>query len=362
MKYLILTASTGGGHNQAADNLKKEIEKTKEDRAIIYDIFRKNKEFKNNIVEKGYDILIKSIPESYGLLYKLSDNKLTNKLFLKNIFMNKIFNIKKIIENEKIDIIISTHPFAVPIIARLKKFFKINIPFIQIVTDFKAHYAYVDKVVDAYITASEFTKKDMVNKGIDENKIYTYGIPIKDEFRNYKKYNDDDFNILIMGGSMGLKKMETAVDVLIKSNLKIRLNIVCGKNLSLQKRLVRKYQYSIIEGKIKVYGFTDKIYEIMDESKLIITKPGGLTSSEAISKCIPMLIPYSIPGQEIDNTTFLVESNVAVEIKNIYDLPEYVNNLIENKEHYEIMVDNMKKISKNYSTSSIIELSKKMMK
>lgn len=356
MRYLILTASTGGGHNQAANNLKKEIEKNK-DECIILDLLKKDKE-KDTIIEKSYNLLINSIPESYGVIYKLSDNKLINNILLKNLFIDKSLYINKIIKEENIDVIISTHPFSVPIVTRLKEIFKIKLPFIQIVTDFKAHYSYVDKGVDAYITASEYTKEDMIKKGIDERKIHTYGIPIKEEFRNSSKIESDDFNVLIMGGALGLKQMEKAIEVLVKSNLLLKLTIVCGTNLKLKEKICEKYKEYIDNKTMTVYGFIDNINEIMENSKLIITKPGGLTTSETISKCIPMIIAYSLPGQEHENTNFLVESNVAIKIKNIKELPSYVEYLINNKEVYDLMVENMKKISKNYSTESIINLSK----
>lgn len=360
MKYLILTAATGGGHIQAANNLKKEIEKDG-DTCIVYGLFQKSK-FK--LVEKGYDFLLNSnLLKAYSLLYKISDIDFVNQFILKNTFIHYELNLKKVLEQEKPDVIISTHPFGVPIYSQLKTLFHFKIPYIQIITDFKAHSTYIDKKVDAYITGSDYTKETLINKGIDKDKIFVFGIPVKEEFRNpTSKKDDNSFNILIMGGSLGLKKMENVVDTLMHSNLDITLDVVCGKNIKLQKRITKILTKDIIEGKANVYGFTDKVSEIMDRSKLIITKPGGLTSSEAINKHIPMLIPFYIPGQEEENTSFLVESNMALEIRNINYIPEYVKFLKDNKEYYEKMVDNMKKLSKCYSVSKIIELAKSLKK
>ncbi|WP_067141654.1 MGDG synthase family glycosyltransferase [Oceanivirga salmonicida] len=359
MKYLILTASTGEGHNQAAKNLKNEFDKNTDDIAIIHDIFNNSK---LPFVEKGYDFLIANMPNTYGVMYKLSNNKFLNNVLLKNIFLAIELNLKKIIKREKPDIIISTHPFAVPIVTRYKKMFNSDIPFIQIVTDFKAHYTYVDKRVNAYITASEFTKESLIKKGVSEDKIFPFGIPVKDEFKTINHSIDRKNNILIMGGSMGFKNMEKSILELTKSDLDIHITIVCGKNINLRKKLTQILRDEIIKGKIKILGFVNNISEIMDNSKIIITKPGGLTSSEAINKNLPMIIPFSIPGQEQENTAFLVESNVALEIKDISDLPNHLKFLLTNDEHYNMMVENMRKISSLHSIKAIIEVSKNYIK
>lgn len=358
MKYLILTAATGGGHIQAANNLKKEIEKSN-DTCVIHSLFKKSK---FHIIEKGYDFLLNAnLNKAYDILYKISDINFINRVVLKNGLIHYEFVLKKVIEEEKPDVIISTHPFGVPMYAQLKKFFKVNIPYVQIITDFKAHATYIDKCVDAYITGSEYTKNTLLEKGISEDKVHVLGIPVKEEFREKKcDMKDDRFNILVMGGSLGLKSMEKVVDILLHSNLDVHLTVVCGKNINLRKRLIRNTTREIMEGRINIYGFTDKISEIMDKSKLIITKPGGLTSSEAINKHLPMIIPFYVPGQEEENTAFLVESNMALEIRDLEHMPEYVRFLKDNKEYYNKMVENMKNLSKCYSVEKILDVAKKL--
>lgn len=355
MKIVILTASTGAGHNQAAKNLTKEFAKFNDEIKII-DIFQETTKNTNKIICQGYDVFASKLPQTYGIIYNISNNKLINPIFLKNIFFKVEKKLKIILDEIKPDIIISTHPLSVPIISKIKEDSKYTIPFIQIITDFKAHYTYIDKGVDAYITASEFTKTSLTNKGIPENKIFVYGIPIKEEFRNNNKVESDIFKILIMGGSMGLKNMEKSVDVLVNSNLNIKITVICASNIELRKKLTKKFKTKIIEGKIEVKGFVDNIDELMDSSKLLITKPGGLTSTEAINKFIPMIIPFSIPGQEEENTAFLVEEKMAISINDIQDLPKYVKMLLEDKDLYNEMVENMKNLSSSYSIEKIIEL------
>lgn len=363
-KILILTASTGAGHNQAANNLKRSFDEKNHEVEII-DLFKSTDTAMNKIITEGYNFFANKIPDAYGILYNSLDKKQLNKYLLKNAFILIERRISKKIAEIKPDIIISSHPFGVPIISTLKSKDKITIPFVQIVTDFKAHYTYVDENVDAYITASEYTREGLIERGISPDKIYAYGIPTKEEFQVKTKRNFDlsgRFKVLVMGGSMGLKPMKDSVEILISSDLNIQITVVCGNNESLRKKLTNKFSDSIKARKLEVLGFINNVHEYMENSDLIITKPGGLTTTEAINKCIPMLIPFAIPGQEQENASFMVENKMALEIREVSQLPMYIRHLTERPDVYMQMVENMQELSNTYSVDNIIELAEHLMK
>lgn len=358
MKFLILTASTGGGHNQAANNLKKEIEDSG-NIAKVVDIFNyKNDAIKNKIVTKGYDIMATKLPDIYKVFYKFSNNKYFWEIVPKSVFFAQEKNIKNIIEEYEPEVVISVHPFAVSMVSQIKNKTNHKFFFIQIVTDFMAHYSYINDLVDAYIVGSDYTKKTLIDKNIKEEKIFVLGIPTRKEFQSKSELDDNEFRVMIMGGSMGVKKLEKCVEVLLASDLDIKISTICGSNYKLQQKLCKKFVNEIVSGRLDVYGFTNDISKIMDKSKLLITKPGGLTSTEAINKHIPMLIPFSLPGQEVENTQFLVDSNMAIAIRDINDLPFFIENLINDKKRYKSMIDSMKSLSSRYSIEAIIKLYK----
>ncbi|MCK8058266.1 MULTISPECIES: glycosyltransferase [unclassified Fusibacter] len=360
---LIVTASTGAGHNQAANNLKKEFEE-KGMSVHIVDMFKTTSRGMNMIVADGYKILATKLPKTYGVIYKTADKKHFNRIIARNVFIATELRLKKVIRNTVPDLIISTHPFGAPIIGALKEKRKVDAPFIQIVTDFKAHYTYIHPYVDVYITASEYTKNSLVERGISKDKIFAYGIPTKDEFKVSKVRqfsSDKPFELLIMGGSMGLKPMEEAVKELLKIPERLKLTVVCGKNESLVEHLNKDLRAFIEDGHLKVLGFVDNVHELMEEADLIISKPGGLTTTEAINKCIPMIIPFAIPGQEQENTSFLVEHEMAIEVKDIKELHHHIKSLVDQPEYYQRMVNNMLDLSKSYSVDKIIDLAMDMM-
>lgn len=358
-KVLILTTSTGQGHNQAANSLIDTFTNNGYS-CVRTDFLASNSRLLNKVIVKGYEIFASFLPHTYGFFYKLTDNIIIQKI-LSVFFLNTGRKLKKSIYEFKPDIIIATHPFSVIILHNLKKH-GLNIPFISVVTDFKAHYAYISKYVDAYITGSEFTKDSLIKHGIDKNKIFPIGIPINKNFYicdNDIKHikNDDYFNLLLMSGSMGLKNISYVLDELLNNPSKLRITVVCGNNENLKKDLLKKCQSIYPNKKLHILGFSKEISSLMDYCDVIISKPGGLTVTEAITKNLPLIIPFVIPGQEMENTEFLTENGCAYYVPNIKDINPAINKLIENPELLEGMRNKLKNVSSKYSIDEVINIS-----
>ncbi len=360
---LIFTASTGGGHNQAASSLE-EILTGYGYEVLILDALKETHQLLNFIIVDGYKILAKNLPKTYGELYKFSNRKRINgkvTYIFKRLIKKKIY---ELIKKHNPKLIIVTHPFIINIIGELKEKQKLKLPFISVVTDFNAHQTYINKNVDFYITGSNYTKNNLIQKGIPEQKIATCGIPIRNEFyinklSNYKK--GYTFTILLMAGSLGLKAIEKVLKNLNKCRNKLRIFVVCGNNNSLKKKL-NNLNFVETNKEIVIFGFTQEIPKLMDLSDVIISKPGGLTTSEAIVKKLPMIIPFLIPGQEEDNAEFMINSNMAIKVKNINSINIIIDDLINNPTKLLIMKENMNKLSKNYSKKAIIDIIEKAIK
>ncbi|MPQ45299.1 MGDG synthase family glycosyltransferase, partial [Clostridium tarantellae] len=205
-KILILSTSTGYGHDQAANSFK-EILLAENNQVLVYDFLKSNKILNGSVVN-GYELCANSLRLLYGIGYKITNNSFINKL---NgiIFSSVCKSLLKVIDSYKPELIITTHPLCVSILSKLKKKNFISLPIISVVTDFKAHYTYISQEIDAYITASESTKNHMITKGINKNNIFSLGIPLRKEFYNSNKITkihktNNYFNILLMGGGMGL--------------------------------------------------------------------------------------------------------------------------------------------------------------
>lgn len=360
-KVLILTASTGEGHNQAAKSL---ADKFEEHGYAPYtmDLFKETSKALNTVMSDGYKVLANNLPLIYGAMYKMFNRKSFNNRFLRyGLVMVKNRVLEEVKEIEP-DMIVSTHPFAVGIISDLKARKKIDCTFMSVVTDFKAHYAYVSPHVDAYITGSEYTKESLVDMKIPPEKVFPFGIPVKAEFQNCGErpmisMDKERFEVLIMGGSMGSKDIAKVVKCMtVDADSRYHLTVVCGRNESLQSMLKEKYEDAVKADKLKILGFTKNVPQLMDECDVIVTKPGGLTTTEALSKQIPMIIPFAIPGQEFENTEFLVSSGAAIHVRDLDELKTQMDRLLMDRDLYVTMIENMQSISKHYSVDKIVDL------
>lgn len=365
-KVLIFTASTGGGHNQAAKSLASKFQLYGYDVKVV-DILKLTNKITEKFFADGYELLSCNLPIVYRGLYKYSDKQAINiKLskYIYRIFKRKIY---KSTRETNPDLIIGTHPFIVNIISRLKQRKRVFVPFISVVTDFKAHSTYFDKYVDAYVTGSEYTNKGMISKGIPEERLYCYGIPIRQEFLsndcNSNECYNDDFTVLLMGGSMGIKSIEKVLrGLVVNCKSKMKIIVVCGNNKSLMNKIESEYHRIPKDKEIIVYGFTNDIPNLMAKSDVLITKPGGLTVSEAIAKKLPILIPYMLPGQEEDNAEFLSNSGIAKVINDIDEIDSVVDDLVDKPHLLEEMQKKMEKIAENYSIDNIVKLGDELIK
>lgn len=362
-KVLILTTSTGQGHNQAADSIIEAFNNT-DFECIKHDFLIDNKII-NKVIVIGYEIFASKFPKSYGLFYKLTDKNYINKSNI-FIFLPIIKKLSSYINKEKPDVIIGTHPFTVDMITYLKGK-GLNTPFVSVITDFKAHYTYINPLVDSYITASESTKDYLISQGIKEDIIYPIGIPIKSNFYDKNEEissikNDGYFNLLLMSGSMGLNNISYVLDELLKNENKLRITVVCGNNEYLKKSLLSKTDYDHTSKKLHILGFSNDISSLMDYCDVLISKPGGLTSTEAIVKNIPLIIPFAIPGQELDNTEFLVSNNYAYSLKNYSEINDVINMLIKNPDILLKMKKNLNKLSSSYCKAKIVDICNDLIK
>lgn len=356
-KILILTASTGAGHNQVAKTLEAELTSQGHEVKRV-DFIREQSKVLEILVEDGYDVLASKFPETYGRLYNMSNREWIHGRFTKMVVAAEYRRAKQLVLSYQPDLIIGTHTFAVSVFNRLKVKGHYKGPFISVVTDFEAHYAYVSKEVDLYITGSEFTNESLIEKGISPDRMKNLGIPVHPKFYEPSgavKADDAPFTVLLMGGSMGLDPMKKAFLNLLNMDRKMKLYVVCGNNKTLKTELDQLVTLTNTKLDIEVLGFTDKVHELMDLSDVIITKPGGLTVSESLKKKLPMIVPYFIPGQEGENLDFLTLVNIAVEVRDVRRISKIVAYLMD----HPIRLDGMKKeieyISRNHSLQKVIE-------
>ena len=364
MNILILSASTGGGHMRASKAIEGYMTQQNKDINVkIVDSLLYISPILNKTVTGGYVYLATKTPKLYGKLYDLTnkDHKLANFVTrLNNIFANKLLHL---IDEFRPDIIITTHPFPTEMVSRLKSKKEINIPLICKMTDYAPHKAWINDKVDAYIVANDDMVTKMVTEGVDSRCIYPYGIPVDEVFFEEKEKQlvieelglDKNLpTILMMAGSFGVSNVFDVYENLIDIDLDFQIILVTGRNQKLYNHFEEVIGSS--SKKTKLIYFTDEINKFMQASDIIITKPGGLTVTEALACNIPMAVFDAIPGQEEENAEFLLKHNMAVRISDGNSCREAIVELLKDGEKLEDKKEACKSFDKNDSTKNIFLL------
>lgn len=287
------------------------------------------------VINRTYMGVIKNRPEVWEYLYD-NPKVLKNVQVMRDIIHK--FNSKKLrvlLEEFRPSAVVCTQAFPCGMTADYKKNLNLDLPIIGVLTDHAPHSYWIFREVDCYIMPSETSKEHFMKNGISESKIKVFGIPISPSFSKIHDKNkiyerfalDPDIpTVLIMGGSQGLGPVENIVQILEGIDIPFQLVVICGIN----KRLKNKLTKSSVRHKKKllVLGHIENVDEVMEISNIVITKPGGLTTSEAMAKDLPMIIVHPIPGQEAKNTEFLLRQGVAVKAEDSEDIAALVKELL----------------------------------
>ncbi len=318
-KILILYGSYGGGHKSAANAIKQYIEQNYENINVeMIDCIEYISKFINKITTGAYNQMAKKAPWVWKRVYFNSEKGILSKISNEtNALMSK--KLYHLIQKKSPDIIISTHPFATQMCGRLKRKGKINCKIATIMTDYEIHNQWLQEseYIDKYFVAHEGMKESMINLGINAEKIFPTGIPMSEKFlENFnrseilKEFNLEENKKTVLffgGGEMGLGKERTyeILETLIKEFTDIQVIAISGRNEVMKEAFNRIVTNSNSSNRVKVLEYTKKVPELMSISNLVITKPGGLTTTESLTSELPIIIINPIPGQEEQNAEFL---------------------------------------------------------
>lgn len=363
-KIFITYASAGAGHMKAAEAVYKMIKKINPGADVrMFDSLDYTTPFYKKSYPGTYLFAITKTPTLWGFFYYFFDLPVVD-FFVQigrrilNSLHNK--NFEKYILEENPDIVLTTHFLTTEVIGNLKSKGLYKGMLITIVTDYGLHSFWVHKNCDHYIVASEDAREDLAKRGIDKNRIYSLGIPVDEAFskkqgkkavRKTLEIKEDLFTILIVSGGFGVGPIRALVEGLGNLDIPIQLIVVCGKNPKLFDEITGLQKE--MKNPMKVYGFATNMPQLMNASDLIITKSGGLSTSEALAMGLPMIIIRPVIGQETKNCAFLLRHNAAIRMDKAEEVKNIVLDLFNNKEKLEAINLSIKEISRPDSSSDI---------
>lgn len=362
-KILILSATFGDGHKQVAKAISEAVNFYATDiEPITIDVMKWIHPYLYPVSNYFYKKVIKKAPNIYGYFYHKTKtrNYFSDKLDI--LFSSGMYTMLDIIKRVKPKVVISTYPFTASIISKLKEQRLIDIPVVTIITDYTNHSYWIHPYTDQYIVGSEQVKVSLIASGVESEKIKCTGIPIRQKFAYTQpreqlslKYglNPNQFTILIMGGGDGfIGKGVKVFKAFEKLDVSIQLIIICGRNKKLQKQLYEESLNS--KHKILLLGYSENVNELMGISDLLISKPGGVTITEAMAMELPLLIYHPLPGQEEENADYLMDLGLAMICRDVNDVIHKIQHIINNSLQLDLIKHRTKLFhSKNSSIDAV---------
>ena len=386
-KVLIMSASTGGGHNRAARAIKEELEsRTIDNMSIeceIVDILKLVNNTMDKVISRGYEKSALYTPKAYGSLYRFSETTIASKNEFKTNPLTSLMarKFKHLLNESTPDLIIGTHPFPMIALSTLKKnnnihslsrsesFYKstkVDIPpMISVLTDYTTHSTWIQNEIDYYIVGHEYVKELLVYEGVDSEKVKAFGIPVEKSFLSHRDretvltelgLSPEKLTVLLMGGSFGAGNIKETLEDLIAIDRDFQILVITGRNEHLKDKLSKMLDSTIHNKNICLLGYTNKMNDILASIDVLISKPGGLTTTEALLNDVPMIVPYFIPGQEEENLDFLTNCGAALRTTKKYSLPVLLKVLIDDPSRLDNLRKNIKSIRKFDSAVNISNL------
>ena len=342
-RVLIVSASIGSGHHQAARAIAAELARRQDNLQItIADFMEDTDSYLAAFMKEAYLKMLELSPNMYDLVYRVSQAPLPG--FKAQGLLARVLQggMAQLVRRHRPDLIIATHPFPCGAAAYLRDSRRLRAPLVGVITDFAVHRLWVYEHVDAYFVAAPEIKRELSALGVPSRRIYASGIPVHPQFTTHADGRGilgelslaaDQPLVLLMGGGLGMGGIRQAMASMDELNLPLQFVVLAGKNKELQEKLQEETKN--LRHAVRVLGYTDRIPELMRAAAMLVTKPGALTVCEALVSETPLLLYEPIPGQEWENAVFLTQRGVALWAKNRQELKDGVTTLLTRPEQVE---------------------------
>lgn len=323
-KILVLHASVGAGHTRAAKAIAAALAwEDPKARVEVVDAMELARPLFRRLYGDGYMKLVERAPALFGMIFDATDKAPTGRAFgdrLRRVVQRwGAGSLLDLLEDGGWDAVAHTHFLAPEIAAALRRSGRLVAPQLVTVTDYDAHRIWVHDPVERYCVASPVAAASLRAHGVAERAIEVTGIPVDPVFAATTRRAEALASFGLSGtrpvvvqasGGHGNGPIEDIFRALLASSIPSEVVVVCGRNEEARRRLAAIRPPA--RHRVKILGFTDRMRDLMACADLLVTKPGGLTVSEALACGLPMALINPIPGQETRNADYLLEAGAAV--------------------------------------------------
>lgn len=349
-RVLILYVRAGVGHERAARAVAQAMrEMDPHSEPILHDALEFSTWPLRLLYASTYNRMLARTPRVWGVVYhrtgtpphgfRARSRTRATMLFCKD-FLGAV-------DRYKPDSVLCTQFLPSEVYATLRDQGRLEIPVYTAVTDFMIHPIWVYRGMDRYFVATQTTKDQLVDTGeVPPERVQVTGIPIDPKFavpiaredaRRELELDPDPsrLTVLIMSGGFGWGPVEQALEVVLSLPERVQAAVICGRNEGLRRKLAHRVRG--MEDRIKISGFTDRVDLFMAAADVMVGKSGGLTTSEAMARGLPMIVFRPIPGQEERNCDFLQETGAGVRVYDYEELHFRLMSYLMHPEHLEVM-------------------------
>ena len=281
------------------------------------------------VVSDGYLRMVKTIPQMYRYIYDRAERATEVGPFRTWAHQFTAGNLRPLMERERPDVVVCTHAFPSGAMAEYKRIYDDAPPVVGIVTDFAIHGFWIHDNIEGYCVATEAMRDVLVSRGVDPQQIEVTGIPVDPRFartdvsveslRERLGLPLDRHVALMMGGGLGIGPLERMLQSLDAVDAPICAVVIAGKNSRVEKRVLEAAE--TVNYPVRVLRFVANVFDYMHASDVFVTKPGGLSTAEALAAEVPMVLCKPIPGQEERNVRILTEWGAALRVRSLDELP-----------------------------------------
>ena len=361
--FLIIAASIGSGHIKAAEAVSDELRIKYPDASIeIVDFTEWKISWATAFMKACYLFMLKFIPNLYELMYRFTGGKAGGLSVQSLISAITSADIASLVKKYRPDAIVCTHPFPAGAASWRKERHPEEFLFSTVITDYSVHQMWIYTNADCDFVAREAMKTDLISAGLPADNVWVTGIPVKASFHQTEDrssvlaglgFTPEIPTVLIMGGGLGLGGMEYTLKTLEKVEQKLQLIVIAGRNEELKRRLEETAKES--RQNVRVLGFTQAVRDYMAAADLLISKPGALTITEALSAELPMVLHEPIPGPETENAVYISRLGAAVWVNKETKLEEELNGIFSSPEKLAAMREREHALKRPYAARDIAE-------
>lgn len=300
----------------------------------------------SRVVSDGYLRMVKTIPQMYAYIYDRAERATEVGRFRAWAHQFTADNLRPLMLRERPDAVVCTHAFPCGAMAEYKRRFTDAPPVVAIVTDFAVHGFWIHRNIDRYVVATDAMRDMLLSRRVRSEAIAVSGIPVRPEFAPSGEPRDalrerldlprDRYLALLMGGGLGIAPLERMLCALDSVRAPLAAVVVAGRNARIERRLTDAAES--VRYPVRALRFVDNVYDYMHAADVLVTKPGGLSSAEALVAQVPMVLCKPLPGQEERNARVLVEAGAAVRTSQTSELPVMLEAVLGDRARKEKMI------------------------